>query len=204
MKDSQGNLVLGRTRWRRFAIVLLPAAVLGAGLMAGVANGAVPISLNVSGQTFQVAADELRGTDFAQYPGFVTTPGSQSPIPVAASSIGHATLKNLCQSVKVPNPLGGHIILKIRGGQGDKIVTADGLLIGLSDLAGDATFTNIRIGVDASTVDGAKKGSKGDFAQDADAVVIKDLKQTAYYTEAGTFAVQGLSLKLEVNGATCF
>ena len=74
MKDAQGNLVLGRTRWRRFAAVMAPA-VAAAGLMVvGIANGAVPASFAVSGSTFKVSADTLDGTGFVQYGGFASQP----------------------------------------------------------------------------------------------------------------------------------
>jgi hypothetical protein len=204
VKDSQGNLVLGRTRWRRFAAVAVPAAVLGAGLMAGVANGAVPIALSVSGQSFKVSADRLEGTGFAQYPGVVVLADNKTTIPVAASAIDFATLKNLCQSVKIPHT---SISLIIRGGQGEKEVTADNLLIGVDQLGGEAVFTNIHIGTDASKLvkggPGAN-GSPGDFGQEADKVVIDDLRQIAYSTTAGTFSVQGLTLKIDTNGTECF
>jgi len=201
VKDSQGNLVLGRTRWRRFALVALPAAVLGAGLMAGVANGAVPIALNVSGQTFKVSADSLVGDGFAQYPTVVVKPdGTQ--IPVAGSNIDFATLTNLCQSVKV-----GAISLVIRGGRDGKTVTADNLQIGLDQLGGDATFTNIRIGTDSSKLTEGGPGGvglPGSFGQEADRVEIRNLQQVAYSTQAGTFTVQGLSLKVNLQGEECF
>lgn len=200
MKDSQGNLVQGRTRWRRFAAVALPAAVLGAGLMAGVANGAVPVALNVSGQTFKVQADSLDGGKFSQYGGVVVKKDG-TKIPVLASAIDHATLKNLCQSVK--DPVFG-LTMVIRAGRGDKVVTADNLLIGMDRLSGDAVFTNIDIGQDASTVPTWAKGDVGDFAQQADHVTLTGLKQRAYSTHAGTFTLSGLSLKLSLTGEECF
>src|ERR1700751_2032154 len=44
LKDAQGNLVLGRTRWRRFAAVMGPAIGAAALLVTGIANGALPAS----------------------------------------------------------------------------------------------------------------------------------------------------------------
>jgi hypothetical protein len=200
VKDSQGNLVLGRTRWRRFAAVLIPATLLGVGLMAGVAQGLVPVQINVSGQTFKVSADSLESDNFAQYGGIVTTKNG-TVIPVLISAIdGPATLKNLCQSVK--SPLGPTMV--IRAGRGSSAVTATHLLIGMDRLGGDATFTNIDIGQDASTVPTFKKGEAGDFAQQATHVSIANLKQRAYITSAGSFALQGLSLKLSLTGEECF
>jgi hypothetical protein len=193
--------VLGRTRWRRFAAVAIPAGVLFAGLFAGVAAGAVPIAINVSGQEFKVSASRLEGTGFAQYPAVVVKPDG-TRIPVAASAIKNAELTDLCQSVKIP---GTPIVLTINAGGNGKAAKAEGLLIGLKDLRGDATFKNIDIGTDAGTLTkGGSKGSSGDFGQEADSVVITDLKQTAYSTHAGTFNLTGLSMTLNVSGKECF
>jgi hypothetical protein len=89
-----------------------------------------------------------------------------------------------------------------------KAVSADNLLIGMSDLSGDATFTNINIGQDASKLDADNfdtHGAVGGFGQQAKHVTITDLKQVAYSTTASTFALRGMSLKLYVgNGTECF
>lgn len=210
MKDSDSNdaagagpsgtAASGRTRWRRFAVVALPAAVLGAGLLAGVANGAVPVQMNVSGQSFKVSADTLEGGAFSQYGGVVTKKDGGA-IPVLASAIDQATLKNLCQSVKVP---GTSFSMIIRAGKGNDSVTASGLLIGMDKLGGNAEFTNINIGQDASTVVTKDKGDAGTFAQQADKIKITNLKQRAYSTHAGTFTLNGLSLSLSLSGEECF
>jgi hypothetical protein len=175
--------------------------VIAAGLFAGVAAGAVPVAINVSGQQFKVSADKLDGDGFAQYPAVVVKPNGDA-IPVAASAIKSASLSNLCQSVKIPNT---PIVLVIRAGRGGTPATADNLLIGMSELSGDATFTNIDIGTDAGKLTkGGSHGAAGDFGQEADHVVITDLKQTAYSTHAGTFKLTGLHLALNFSGQECF
>jgi hypothetical protein len=87
-------------------------------------------------------------------------------------------------------------------------VEADDLLIGMSELSGDATFKNIDIGQDASTLskDGAAThGAVGSFGQQADSVTIDGLHQIAYSTSASTFKLTGMSLKLLVGtGKECF
>jgi hypothetical protein len=179
----------------------IPAGVIAAGLFAGVAAGAVPIALNVSGQQFKVRADKLEGTGFAQYPGVVVTADGKQ-IPVAASAIKDAYLTNMCQSVKIP---GTPIVLLIHAGGGGERAHATDLLIGLNELGGDATFTDINIGTDASKLtQGGSSGSKGDFGQEAQKVVIEDLRQTAYSTHAGTFRLAGLNMSLNFSGEECF
>jgi hypothetical protein len=188
-----------RTRKGRVALAAVPAAAAVTLLMAGVANGAVPVSFAVSGQAFQVGASQLEGNGFSQYSGVEhDTKGNLTP--VAISNIQSATLSHLCQSVSVGNGLG----LKITAGDGKEPAKATGLQIGMTDLKGDAVFTNIRIGVDASTVLTSDKGSAGDFAQDASHVSIKNLQQTALSTTAGTFTLNGLHLFITKASDTCF
>jgi hypothetical protein len=75
----------------------------------------------------------------------------------------------------------------------------------MDNLQGNATFTNIDIGVDASQANkGGSSGALGDFGQQADRVVIEDLKQVAYSTQAGTFNLRGLDMRINTDGAECF
>ncbi|BCJ49095.1 cholesterol esterase [Actinoplanes sp. NBRC 14428] len=196
MKDAQGDPAYGRTNWRRFAVAaVVPAAAAGA-LVFGMANGAFAASFAVSGQTFKISADKLDGTGFAQYGSFVEKKDG-TKIPVAMSGITSAKLYNLCQSVKTP---GLPISLTIRAGRDDaKPAAATNLLIGVSELSGDAEFTDINIGQDASTLGlGGKdaKGAEGMFGQEAKHVTITGLRQTAVSTTAGTFTLNGLNLKV--------
>ncbi|HVX07507.1 DUF6230 family protein [Humibacter sp.] len=190
---------LAAKRAGRVALAAVPVGIAAALLMTGVANGAVPVAFTVSGSTFQVAASQLEGTGFSQYAGNVTLKdGSTHPVSVA--NIASAKLYDLCQSVAVPGmPMG----LKITAGGDGTPATASNMQIGMTDLQGDATFNNIRIGVDASTVNTDAKGTAGDFAQDADSVEIKNLKQTAWSTQASVFNLAGLHLQL-TDGQTCF
>jgi hypothetical protein len=183
-----------RTRRGRVALAAVPAAAAVTMLMAGVANGAVPVSFAVSGQAFQVGASDLEGNGFSQYSG-VALDANKKQIPVAISNIDSAKLYDLCQYVAVAGPIG----LKIAAGGGGTPATATGLQIGMTDLKGDATFTNINIGADASTVRYGPKGTAGDFAQDAEKVSIKGLEQTAYSTTAGTFKLHGLHMFISTN-----
>ncbi|HWD61173.1 MAG TPA: DUF6230 family protein [Humibacter sp.] len=185
----------------RVALAAIPVGIAASLLMGGVANGAVPVSFAVSGSTFQVGASELDGTGFSQYAGVAQEKGGAQH-PVSIANIGSADLHNLCQSVVSDTPL-GKIGLLITAGGGKKPATASDLQISMTDLKGDATFNNIRIGVDASTVNTKAKGSAGDFAQDADSVVIKKLQQTAWSTQASVFTLNGLHLQI-TDGTTCF
>lgn len=203
MTDSHEALVQGRTRWRRFAAVAVPAIVAVAAIGIGVANGAIPASFSISGQQFKVSADALNGTGFEQYGGTLNKATGGLPVPVAVSEIDHATLTNLCQSVATSTPL-GVITLQIRAGTvAGHPAEADSLVIGMTELSGNATFHNIKIGRDGGELDSGTPN--GSFGQSADSVDITNLQQKAYSTSAGTFTLNNLSLKLLVGaGNECF
>ena len=210
MRDAQGSLVQGRTRWRRFAAVFLPATALAGAIVIGMANGAIAASFAVSGHTFKLSADRLVADGFAQYGGFAfekdarTLPNGAPDLndpkwhPVAISAIQSATITNLCQSVKVPN-LPIPIVMRITAGtEAGNPATASTLLIDMDQLSGNAEFTNIQIGMDASTLTkgGPNRGLQGQFGQQADRVVINGLRQVAWSTSAGTFRLNGLHLQV--------
>jgi hypothetical protein len=92
----------------------------------------------------------------------------------------------------------------ITAGGGGKPATATNLQIGMTDLKGDAQFNNIRIGVDASKVNTTAKGTAGDFAQDADAIKITGLQQTAWSTQASVFTLTGMHVQVTDGTTGCF
>ena len=193
---------LTRSHAGRLTLVAVPVGVLTAVVLGGVAQGAVPVSFSVSGQQFQISADRLEGQGFSQYAGVAKdTAGLDRQVAIA--NIGTATLANLCQSVTTDTPM-GKVGVVITAGGGDTPASAKDLQIGMTDLKGDAEFQHIRIGVDASTVAGDQKGSAGDFAQDADALSIDHVQQTAWSTTAGTFTLTGMHLQLTDGSKSCF
>lgn len=186
------------------------ATLLAGGIVLGMANGAIAASFAVSGSTFKVQAASLDGKGFVQYGSFAAEKGARllpdgrpDPTdpknhPVAVSGIKSATLKKLCQSVVVK---GLPVSLVIRAGN-DEPVTAEGLLIDMAQLKGNATFTNMSIGQDASTLSKAGAdvvGAPGQFGQQADTIRIDNLEQVAWATSAGTFVLNGLDLHVSVN-----
>jgi hypothetical protein len=196
----------GRVRWRRFAVMFVPAAGVTAVLLGLTANGALASSFSISGQQFKVSADQLTGTGFQQFGTLDNT--TSSKIPVAESEIGSADITNLCQSVATNLGPFGTWTLRITAGQGSTPVHADSLIIDANQLSGStATFHNINIGQDASTlnaVSGVPTGQAGTFGQQASDVSIANLQQVAYSTSAGTFTLPGFSLSFSASNNECF
>ncbi|WP_432901378.1 DUF6230 family protein [Micromonospora matsumotoense] len=193
----------GRTRWRRFAAMIVPASAAVGAILFGMQSGAIASDITVSGQTFKIGAERLEGDGFTQYGGIVKEKNGKVH-PVALSEIGSAQLYKLCQSVRADLP-GLPVVLTINAGD-DKPATAKNMMIAMDSLAGEATFTNIRIGRDATDLNPSAQA--GSFGQDAQHVTITNLQQVSRYTTAATFNLTGLRLKVNVGdaakGKECF
>jgi hypothetical protein len=207
-QSSGSEKAPGRVRWRRFALLFVPAVGVTGLLLGLTAEGALAASFSISGQQFQVSANSLTGTGFQQF-GTVDEEVGNKPVAVAESEIGSAHITNLCQSVVANFPLGlGTYTLRITAGGGSTPVSASSLIIDANQLSGStATFDNIHIGQDASTlnaVPGVPDGAAGTFGQQASGISISGLRQTAYSTSAGTFTLPGFGLSLSAGANPCF
>jgi hypothetical protein len=193
----------GRVRARRAAVMAVPATLTAAALAVLTAQGALGVQFAISGMPFTVTAKELHGTGFEQFgaldemaPGSPNEGDTGGQVLVVTSAIKQATLDSLCQSVNL-----GGINLLIKAGQGSQKVTATDLTTDSTELSGNASFTNIEIGNDASTLTKAGvKGPIGVFSQQADTVHISDLRQTNYATTAAVFKLPGLKLSFSESG----
>ncbi|MGW7049956.1 DUF6230 family protein [Streptomyces avermitilis] len=201
--------VRGGTRWKRFAVVMVPSVAAAACVGVGLAQGALAASFSVSGQEFKVSAGHLHGDGFAQYggidSGYTSTDGKTKTVrPVAISSFDTAQITKMCQSVKTEIPLiGKTIYLRLDAGPDDKHkVEAEKLYIDVAQLDADATFKNIDIGVaikDKTKGPAVKDGENvlpGGFAQQAESADLYGVEQTAWATTAGTFKLSGLKMRL--------
>lgn len=199
----------GRTRWRRFAAMIVPTTAAAGAILFGMSTGAIASDITVSGQTFKIGADRLEGEGFKQYGGIVREKGEDGKAgatrPVAMAEISSAELYNLCQSVRADLP-GLPVVLTINAGEGKDPARAKDLVIAMDSLEGNATFTNIKIGRDASDLN--PTAQRGSFGQNSDRVTIRDLKQVSRYTTSSTFNLVGLRLKVNVGddakGKECF
>ncbi|MFJ8311256.1 MULTISPECIES: DUF6230 family protein [unclassified Streptomyces] len=214
--------VRGGTRWKRFALVMVPSVAATAAIGVGLAQGALAASFSVSGVDFKVTAQQLEGNNLLQY-GSVATgkslDGKSEAHPVVVSGFSDAKITKMCQSVVQPLPFGlGNVTMTLKAG-GNKQIEATNLYLDVSDLSTDATFTNLDIGVAAGE---GKTGQHGErvviqpgadgktpggnpygFAQRADKAVLENVEQRAWATTAGSFKLPGLSLKLAMNGPEC-
>jgi hypothetical protein len=204
MKDAMGAQVLGGTKWKRFALVMVPTVGIAGAMSVMMAQGALAASFAVSGQQFQVSADTLDGTDFQQT-GNVVVQHNGTAHAVAEAGIKSATITNMCQSVSVPTPFGNLVVVLTAGGGGTPAQATD-LVLNTNDVKADAVFTGVEIGKDAADLQGVQgmQTQAGAFGQEVQHAVLTGVKQTAWSTTASTMTLKGLHIAASFNGATCF
>ncbi len=222
--------VRGGTRWKRFAVVMVPSVAATAAIGVGLAQGALAASFAISGQEFKVKAKELEGYDFVQYGSYVNgkdLKGGDLDAPVAVSGFSKAYITDMCQSVVTPHvPFVGTVSLQLSAGSKGKTATEDrrvearGIYLDVSSLETNAEFKNIDIGVAAGSLgkgpDGKPNGKPGiqpgtegkahpyGFSQRAERAVLKDVEQKAWATTAATFKLPDLKLSLHRGTKECF
>ncbi|MFG2329080.1 DUF6230 family protein [Streptomyces sp. NPDC048604] len=210
--------VRGGTRWKRFAVVMVPSVAATAAIGVGLAQGALAASFSISGQEFKVKADSLVGNDFVQYGSIAsgkTLEGKPFAEPVGVSGFSEAWITNMCQSVVTPNvPFIGNVSLELRAGtegakDPNKRVYAKDIYLDVSSLKADAEFGNIDIGVAAGSLKdpGIQPGTQANpygFSQRAKTAKLDNVEQKAWATTAGTFRLPDLSLKLHKGTKECF
>lgn len=207
------SLARGGTRWKRFAVVMVPSVAATAAIGVAISQGALATSFAVSGQQFKVRADKIEAEGFVQYGAVDQTKKGLKPVTVVG--IEDAEITNLCQSVVVPVPIPGidNVSMVIKAGGDGKNVIAKNLFLDADKIDANATFTNIDIGVAAGSVtrepginpqESKKFFDPGSFAQQAERATLTDVKQRAWATSAGTFKLSGLHMNVKKGKHECY
>ncbi|MDJ1131324.1 DUF6230 family protein [Streptomyces iconiensis] len=194
----------GRTAWKKSAVVALPA-VLAVGALASVmAEGALAASFAVSGTSFQVSSGKLSSKGLASHVNVDRSVDGKGH-PVALLGLDRAELDSICQSARVPTPL-GTVVFKLQAGGDAGKVTASNLVIDTEDLVGDARFGTAEIGRDASRLDAVPgvKGERGKFGLQAGDISVAGVKSKAWSATGGNFRLRGLKLNVSLGGKQCF
>ena len=193
----------GGTRWRKFALVAVPGFVAAAVLGGMTTQGLLAASFAVSGDSFKMSADRLEGQGFTQY-GDVADSVDGSSRAVGLSTIDSAELDNLCMSSLWDMPI-GEATLVINAG-GDSPVEGSDMVIDIEQLQGDAAFSEIEIGRDASTLDKAENGQgpEGGFGLQSDSITVTDKELTSWAVTSGSLRLSGLNLAIMPGNHECF
>ncbi|MER7506948.1 DUF6230 family protein [Streptomyces lavendulae] len=208
--------VRGGTRWKRFALVMVPSIAATAAVGVGLAQGALAASFSVSGQDFKVSADKLDGDDLLQY-GSVAKgkglDGKEASHPVTISGFRRAEITNMCQSLVTPIPGLGAITMKLQTGNKGTPAVATNIYLDVAELDTDAEFKDLDIGVavadavdkDHPTAPQANTVANGAlFSQRAKKAVLTNVRQKAWATTAGTFTLPNLKLRLLSGDQPCY
>jgi hypothetical protein len=220
MGQEEAAPVTGRTRWRRFLLVMTPAYAALAGVVYLVLTGSLAVTFAISGTPFTVAAEKVQSTGvdgngmaFYQF-GEVNFQGDGTAVPQLEVLIPNAELTSLCQSVSVF----GITVRTTAGSAANRPVTATNLVTDVtSQTADSATFQNIQIGQDLHEFTnppirfpvsrGDENGGSGGpnvtvqqvpqgwFGQTATGVTITRVHQTANASSAGSFTLPNLTVQ---------
>ncbi|MGX2994443.1 DUF6230 family protein [Streptomyces sp. JNUCC 64] len=203
------SVARGGTRWKRFAVVMVPGVAASAAMGVAVSQGALAASFSVSGQKFKMSAVRVDGTGVVQY-GAVGG-GVTGRHPVTVIGMEDALITDLCQSVVVPVGMFGDLSLKLTAGRpGGPRVEANRLYVDTEEFRANATYRKVDIGV---SVDGTTKGpgpapgdryEPGSFAQQAESVVFTDVEQRALATSAGTLKLPGMTMSVHRGKDECY
>lgn len=229
MVDADAGQVVGRTRWRRVPLVLVPVWAVLAGILYMAASGSLAVSFAISGTQFDTFADSLscstpdgNGECFYQQGVFDVTRSASTPTQVQVESIfPSASIANLCQSVTVQPPLNLPKVTVITraGTVSGHPVTASNLVTDASTTtATQAQFTGFNVGQDLSGFSnpaitapvpiGPAPGATvptvpvpvGTFGQTATGVTLTGLHSTGSGTQAASFTLPNLDLSI---GGSC-
>jgi hypothetical protein len=194
----------GRTSWKRFALVLLPALAAAGALIAATANGAVGAAIVVSGRPYKLSARTFKISGFAQY-GRTLTSGTGARVPVMTVQAKSGLVYDMCQSMLMDSPV-GTVTLKLRAGDGGEPAVATDMVADATRITGDTTLTGFQGGLDASTISVVPglSGTPGQYGQRAGKVVIQDFRQVTWGTATATFELPGLDVGIERGRHECF
>ncbi|AQZ71069.1 hypothetical protein BKM31_42330 [[Actinomadura] parvosata subsp. kistnae] len=194
----------GRVRWKRFAVILAPVAVVTSVVVGATAQGVIGATFVVAGSAFKLSVGELRGQGFAMTGGVVENRAGRS-IPVIATGVRRAVVTDLCQSVLVRTPF-GPVTMRLTGGRGGNVVTIDDLVLDVETGRTGADLRALELGRDAATLDEVPglRGPAGAFGSQASAVTLRDLRLSPRAATAATFRLPDLGLDVVRGERECF
>lgn len=193
----------GGTRWAAFGLAagggLAMAAVLGGLTM----NGVLAASFAVAGDNFQLSVANFEGQGFAKY-GDIASPVEEPDVPVALATVDSAVLTDMCMSALLDLPVGEATLL-ITAGEVEP-VTGSSMVLDIEQLQGNASFSDIDIGRDASTLDVSANaaGPAGAFGLQAQEITVENMELTSWAVTAGSLNMHGLGLSVRPGNHECF
>lgn len=184
--------------------MMIGSLALASTLVVLTAQGAIAAQFSISGMPFVVTAQKLDGDGFEQFatldsmaPNSPNAGDTGGQVVVIVSAVRSGELTSLCQSIDL-----GGVYLKLTAGTGSRPVVVSNLVVDSDLIAGDADFTTINIGQDASTLDQVPgvTGNLGVLGLQAGHVTITNLRQNNYATTAAQFTLPDLRMTFSSDG----
>ena len=190
-----GAVAVGRTRWKVFALALLPCAVVVAVMAAAVLNGVLAASLAISRMPVQLKVSKLVGQELTLYPSSVK-PVGDSDQPSARAGISKATISGLCLGLGADVPGIGKVAVKATT---PSDVTGENLLLDAQSLDGDLTAKDATVGQDASRFSIGAPGARGPVGtpglQAGSVVLDNQVGVKVFSLMAGSLRLSNISVK---------
>ncbi|WP_248962045.1 DUF6230 family protein [Sphaerisporangium perillae] len=194
----------GRVRWKRFALLFVPATVVATLLVGAAVQGAIGASFVVAGTPIKISASLIKALGVVEF-GSTVEMKNGKVIPVYVVGARRVETFDLCQSVKFPTPL-GPVTLKTTAGDQGEPVTSEHQVTKALMIAGDTTYTDLEVGRDASTLDTVPgiTGPPGTFGQQSTTVVTRNSRQILLALSAAKITLPDSRLRVLVGDHPCF
>lgn len=195
----------GRTRWRRFAVVLTGALALAVAMCLGIVEGVLPVALALDGQQrIKITAEEFGGIATGAFPQFFETEDGERHT-VVVVGLDDVRLRALCASGSVPTPIGTYVLRLTTPVDGDP-VQAGSIRFAVESLDGlGLAGQQLLVNRDATAPDGTPRdaGSPGSLPIQTRALTL-DLSATVRWATVDSLALTGLDLTLGDDVPECF
>jgi hypothetical protein len=204
---------LGRTRWKRFAVIMVPGMAVATALGVGMAKGVLAASFFVSGQPFQLSVESLVGHGMSAYSTIdVTRNGVR--IPVEVTGLRFAMIRGLCESVVTPVPFLGPYTLRLTGADRVRRAEARDIFIDFTSFTArqqNSHDLNVGVAAGALTKGPVNPGDRhsrffdpNGVAQQASTVYLADARWQAIALTAVTLDVPDVRVRLRAGQHECF
>ncbi|KAA0023824.1 DUF6230 family protein [Antrihabitans cavernicola] len=198
------------TRWGRGVAILVPTVIATGFVAAGIGQGVLATSFNVSNQPFEIHATELTGNGLGAVIGASNVKnddGSVAPTAVVHAGLNSADISGLCLIAKQNFMGAGYSILV--SSAGDQKAGGQNVMFDVTDLdAMPALLSKAVLGRSADEINAAGQnlgGQAGGFGLDVtDGVVtLNNINATAYNAQVvGQLAIPHLKISLKPGTAT--
>lgn len=191
----------GRTRWKRFFLILVVGLLAVVLLFVGLVQGALAASFTVAGVPFNGTVGRLTSQGAVLFGDVDQT--TREALPVVDLGFGQAKIDDLCLSFPVTGvPVVNDFSVELTAGT----VDAQNLVLGLENASGNSLLLrNIEIGRDAGTLDKVPglRGPPGAFGLQSDDFALDRVRLTGRSGTAATLQLNDFAINTVRDRPAC-